>query len=87
MLRVWIGSWRQVVHPEPSKSYTVFVVEVTTLSGRYFMVEKRFSAFHALNMKCKEIYLLEAEFPPKKLSNTSSKVRLLGQRVNLNFIF
>ena len=74
MLRVWIKRWRQVYHPEPSKSYTVFVVEVTTPSGKYFMVEKRYSAFHALYTKCKDMFLLEAEFPPKKLSNTSSKV-------------
>ena len=65
-----------MVHPEPSKSYTVFIVEVTTVSGRYFLVEKRYSAFHALNRKCREIYHLEAEFPPKKLSNSSSKVCL-----------
>ena len=74
MLRLWIRSWRLVFHPEPSKSFTVFMVEVTTLSGRYFMVEKRYSAFHALHVKCKDRFLLEAEFPPKKLSNTSSKV-------------
>ena len=56
------------------KSYTVYRVEVTTLDGRYFSSEKRYSGFHDLHMKCREQYILNTNFPPKKLSNTTAKV-------------
>ena len=75
MVRVWIGGWRHVEHLEPSKSHTVYQVEVTTPTGNYFRVERRYSAFHSLNKHCKKSgiqYL--AEFPPKRIRNTSAKV-------------
>ena len=56
------------------KSYTVYRVEVTTLDGRYFSSEKRYSGFHDLYIKCREQYILNTNFPPKKLSNTTAKV-------------
>lgn len=78
MLRVWIGGWRHVEHLDPSKAHTVYQVEVTTQSGRYFRVERRYSAFHSLNKECKKQGLHQrhtlAEFPPKRIRNTSAKV-------------
>ena len=49
MLRVWIGGWRHVEHLDPSKAHTVYQVEVTTETGSYHRVERRYSAFHNLN--------------------------------------
>jgi len=78
MLRVWIGGWRHVEHLDPTKAHTVYQVEVTTQSGRYFRVERRYSAFHSLNKECKRQYQSQAhkltEFPPKRIRNTSAKV-------------
>lgn len=78
MLRVWIGGWRHVEHLDPAKAHTVYQVEVTTQSGRYFRVERRYSAFHSLNKECKRQYQGQvhrlAEFPPKRIRNTSAKV-------------
>lgn len=78
MLRVWIGGWRHVEHLDPTKAHTVYQVEVTTQSGRYFRVERRYSAFHSLNKECKKQYQGQAhrlaEFPPKRIRNTSAKV-------------
>ena len=48
---------------------------MTTETGNYFRLEKRYSAFHSLNKHCKKSgiqYL--AEFPPKTIRNTSAKV-------------
>jgi len=85
MLRVWIGGWRHVEHLDPTKAHTVYQVEVTTQSGRYFRVERRYSAFHSLNKECKKQGVYQryhsqsqggnvAEFPPKRIRNTSAKV-------------
>jgi len=85
MLRVWIGGWRHVEHLDPTKAHTVFQVEVTTQTGRYYRVERRYSAFHSLNKECKKVGLYQryhrqtqgghiAEFPPKRIRNTSAKV-------------
>jgi len=78
MLRVWIGGWRHVEPLDPLKSHTVYQVEVTTQSGSYFRVERRYSAFHSLHKECKKRYgsqmNLLPEFPPKKLRNTSARV-------------
>jgi len=56
----------------------VYQVEVTTQSGRYFRVERRYSAFHSLNKECKKQGVYQrhhiAEFPPKRIRNTSAKV-------------
>jgi len=54
-------------------------VEVATQSGRYYRVERRYSAFHSLNKECKRQYHggqahRIAEFPPKRIRNTSAKV-------------
>ena len=63
----------------------MYQVEVTTQTGRYFRVERRYSAFHSLNKECKKQGLYQryhsqtqgghiAEFPPKRIRNTSAKV-------------
>ena len=76
MLRVWIGGWRHVEHLDPAKSHTVFQVEVTTQTGNYYRVERRYSAFHSLNKQCKKSGFQHlAEFPPKRIRNTSAKVK------------
>ena len=36
-------------HLDPSKAHTVYQVEVTTETGSYHRVERRYSAFHNLN--------------------------------------
>ena len=75
MLRVWIGGWRHVEHLDPTKSHTVYQVEVTTQRGNYYRVERRYSAFHSLNKQCKKSGIQHlAEFPPKRIRNTSAKV-------------
>merc|ERR1711953_693703 len=74
MIRVWIPSYHQIVNKDLGKSYTVYRVEVTTLDGRYFDSEKRYSGFHDLYIKCRERYNLNTNFPPKKLSNSTAKV-------------
>ena len=75
MLRVWIGGWRHVEHLDPAKSHTVYQVEVTTQTGNYYRVERRYSAFHSLNKQCKKSGFHHlAEFPPKRIRNTSAKV-------------
>jgi len=78
MLRVWIGGWRHVEHLDPTKAHTVYQVEVATQWGRYYRVERRYSAFHSLNKECKRQYHGQAhriaEFPPKRIRNTSAKV-------------
>ena len=76
MLRVWIGGWRHVEHLDPAKSHTVYQVEVTNKqTGNYYRVERRYSAFHSLNKQCKKSgYQHLAEFPPKRIRNTSAKV-------------
>ena len=59
----------------PTKSHTVYQVEVTTQTGNYYRVERRYSAFHSLNKQCRKSgiqYL--SEFPPKRIRNTSAKV-------------
>jgi len=74
-----------VEHLDPTKAHTVYQVEVTTQTGRYFRVERRYSAFHSLNKECKKQGLYQryhsqtqgghiAEFPPKRIRNTSAKV-------------
>jgi len=74
-----------VEHLDPTKAHTVYQVEVTTQSGRYFRVERRYSAFHSLNKECKKQGVYQryysqsrggqiAEFPPKRIRNTSAKV-------------
>lgn len=60
-------------HLDPTKAHTVYQVEVTTQSGRYYRVERRYSAFHALHKECRKYYPTR-EFPPKKIRNTSAKV-------------
>ena len=57
----------------------MYQVEVATQSGRYYRVERRYSAFHSLNKECKRQYHggqahRIAEFPPKRIRNTSAKV-------------
>ena len=63
----------------------MYQVEVTTQTGRYYRVERRYSAFHSLNKECKKQGLYQryhsqtqgghiAEFPPKRIRNTSAKV-------------
>ena len=51
---------------------------MATQSGRYYRVERRYSAFHSLNKECKRQYHGQshriAEFPPKRIRNTSAKV-------------
>merc|ERR1712110_843470 len=74
MIRVWIPSYHQIDNKDLGKSYTVYRVEVTTLDGRYFSSEKRYSGFHDLFMKCRERYNLNTILPPKKLSNSTAKV-------------
>ena len=58
--------------------FAVYQVEVATQSGRYYRVERRYSAFHSLNKECKRQYHGQAhriaEFPPKRIRNTSAKV-------------
>jgi len=74
-----------VEHLDPTKAHTVYQVEVTTQTGRYYRVERRYSAFHSLNKECKKQGLYQryhsqtqgghiAEFPPKRIRNTSAKV-------------
>ena len=56
----------------------MYQVEVATQSGRYYRVERRYSAFHSLNKECKRQYHGQAhriaEFPPKRIRDTSAKV-------------
>jgi len=73
MLRVWIGGWRHVEQLDPTRAHTVYQVEVTTQGGRYYRVERRYSAFHALHKECRKYYPTR-EFPPKRIRNTSAKV-------------
>ena len=55
--------------------FSVYQVEVTTQTGNYYRVERRYSAFHSLNKQCKKLGLHPlAEFPPKRIRNTSAKV-------------
>jgi len=85
MLRVWIGGWRHVEHLDPTKAHTVYQVEVTTQTGHYYRVERRYSAFHSLNKQCKKLGLGPlGEFPPKRIRNTSAKV-LESRRKGLEY--
>ena len=59
---------------ELGKTFTVYRLEVTTQDGRYFSLQKRYSSFHELHMRCRERYQVSAHFPPKTLSNTTAKV-------------
>ena len=53
----------------------VYQVEVTTQTGHYYRVERRYSAFHSLNKQAKKLGLGPlSEFPPKRIRNTSAKV-------------
>lgn len=62
-------------HLDPTKSHTVYQVEVTSQTGNYYRVERRYSAFHSLNKQCKKSGIQHlAEFPPKRIRNTSAKV-------------
>jgi len=71
-----------VEHLDPGKAHTVYQVEVTTASGSYFRVERRYSAFHSLHKECRKRYgsgtasagRILPEFPPKKLRNLSARV-------------
>ena len=50
-------------------------MEVTTQTGHYYRVERRYSAFHSLNKQAKKLGLGPlSEFPPKRIRNTSAKV-------------
>ena len=50
-------------------------MEVTTQTGHYYRVERRYSAFHSLNKQAKKLGLgPTADFPPKRIRNTSAKV-------------
>ena len=49
-------------------------MEVTTQTGHYYRVERRYSAFHSLNKQAKKLGLVTPEFPPKRIRNTSAKV-------------
>ncbi|XP_023331722.1 sorting nexin-22-like [Eurytemora carolleeae] len=71
--RVWIGGWRQVEHLDPTKAHTVYQVEVTTSSGSYTRVERRYSAFLSLHKDCRKYYCTEP-FPPKRIRNTTARV-------------
>jgi len=73
MLRIWLPEYYQIVSQE-KKTFTVYQINVTTESGRYFSLAKRYSSFYNLYMKCRDKYFLNIAFPPKKLSNTSSKI-------------
>ena len=54
---------------------SVYQVEVTTQTGHYYRVERRYSAFHSLNKQAKKLGLGPlSEFPPKRIRNTSAKV-------------
>ena len=57
------------------RPFTVYKIHVATTSGRYFELSERYSSFYALYLKCKEKYFVNVPFPPKKLSNSSTKVR------------
>ena len=61
-------------------------MEVTTQTGHYYRVERRYSAFHNLNKQCKKLGLITPEFPPKRIRNTSAKVlesRRKGKNPNI----
>ena len=63
----------------------VYQVEVTTQTGHYYRVERRYSAFHSLNKQCKKLGLGPlGEFPPKRIRNTSAKV-LESRRKGLEY--
>ena len=47
---------------------------MTTQTGHYYRVERRYSAFHSLNKQAKKLGLVTPEFPPKRIRNTSAKV-------------
>jgi hypothetical protein len=71
--RVWIGGWRHVEHMDPTKSHTVYQVEIATASGRYTRVERRYSAFLALHKECRKFFTT-TPFPPKRIRNTTARV-------------
>ena len=54
---------------------SVYQVEVTTQTGHYYRLERRYSAFHSLNKQAKKLGLGPlSEFPPKRIRHTSAKV-------------
>ena len=90
MLRIWIPGYEQAVSKvkmfdsnkvklvqcqDNGRPFTVYKIHVATTSGRYFILSERYSSFHELYLKCKERYFVNVPFPPKKLSNSSTKVR------------
>lgn len=71
MIRAYIPRYRQV-EGEGGRSHYVYVVEVCYM-GRVHKIEKRYSAFHTLYKELRKIYPT-AEFPPKRLRNSTPKV-------------
>ena len=69
LVKIKLDMWQ-----ENGKSFTVYKIHVATTSGRYFILSERYSSFHELYVKCKESYFIPVPFPPKKLSNSSTKV-------------
>ena len=68
---------------ENGKPFTVYKIHVATTTGRYFILSKRYSSIHELYLKCKERYFVNVPFPPKKLSNSSTKVCVIR---NISFL-
>lgn len=71
MIRAYIPHYRQV-EGEGGRSHYVYILEVC-YTGRVHKIEKRYSAFHSLYKELRKAYPT-AEFPPKRLRNTTSKV-------------
>ncbi|XP_064109722.1 sorting nexin-24-like [Macrobrachium nipponense] len=71
MIRAYIPRYR-LVEGESGRSHYVYTIEVCYL-GKVHRIEKRYSAFHSLYKELRKLYPT-AEFPPKRLRNTTSKV-------------
>lgn len=71
MIRAYIPRYR-LVEGESGRSHYVYTVEVCYL-GKVHRIEKRYSAFHSLYKELRKLYPT-AEFPPKRLRNTTSKI-------------
>ncbi|KAK8744627.1 hypothetical protein OTU49_000541 [Cherax quadricarinatus] len=71
MIRAYIPRYRQV-EGEGGRSHYVYCLEVCYV-GRVHKLEKRYSAFHSLYKELHKLYQT-AEFPPKRLRNTTPKV-------------
>ncbi|KAK7077143.1 Sorting nexin-24 [Halocaridina rubra] len=71
MIRAYIPRYR-LVEGESGRSHYVYTVEVCYL-GKVHRIEKRYSAFHSLYKELRKLYPT-AEFPPKRLRNTTSKL-------------